>query len=92
VNTKYSIAESFLEKLICDIDYFLESNNKPNSLKYRDVVRHMRLCTKQATHEVESLMDPIFKCLNSTFYLNVFQNIESTEKKQPLESCLALVF
>jgi len=50
-------------------------------LKYKDVSRRVRVCTKREPKEVELLLDPILKCLNSEFYLEVFDKIELSQTK-----------
>ncbi len=52
-----------------------------NSTKYKRVVQRLRVCTKQNTLEVESLLAPVIECLKSRFYLSVFENIELTQAK-----------
>lgn len=74
--------ESFLDKLIGDINYLLRTPKcDASSTKYKDVVRRLRACTKQATSLVIPLLEPVTECLTSSFYSKVFENIELTRTK-----------
>jgi hypothetical protein len=72
---------SFFEKLIHDIEEIFKTESPFNALKYKDISRRVRVCTKQEPKEVESLLNPILKCLNSEFYLEVFDKIELSQTK-----------
>ena len=81
-DTKYRfITESFLQKLIQDIEYFSTHDEKADKSKYKDVSRRIRVCTKQETNEVESLLDPIIACLNSNYYIKTYEKIELSNAK-----------
>ncbi|CAF0897822.1 unnamed protein product [Adineta steineri] len=75
------LTEEFISNLEDDIQDLSKTEDEPNSKKYKRVIQRMRVCTKQSTHEVESLLVPVIACLSSTFYLSVFENIELAEKK-----------
>jgi len=81
-DTKYRfITESFLQKLIRDIEYFSTHDEQADKSKYKDVSRRIRVCTKQETNEVESLLDPIIACLNSNYYIKTYEKIELSDAK-----------
>ena len=50
-------------------------------MKYKDATRRVRVCTKQDTIEVESILAPVIECLTSAYYLSVFKKIELTQAK-----------
>ncbi|CAF0944343.1 unnamed protein product [Adineta steineri] len=75
------LSKEFVSNLEDDIQDLSKTEDEPNSKKYKRVIQRMRVCTKQSTHEVESLLVPVIACLSSTFYLSVFENIELAEKK-----------
>jgi hypothetical protein len=70
-----------LETLINDIEDLSTIKHESNSTKYKRVVQRVRVCTKQDTLEVESLLSPVIECLSSKFYLSVFENIELSQTK-----------
>lgn len=58
-------------------------------MKYKDVSRRVRVCTKQDTAEVESILAPVIRCLTSPYYLSVFEEIELTQAKAASGGVLA---
>ncbi|CAF4062710.1 unnamed protein product [Rotaria sordida] len=75
------IDETYLTHLCRDIEDLSTKEYPSNALKYKDVGRRVRVASKQELKEVELLIDPILKCLNSNFYLKVFENIELVQTK-----------
>ncbi|CAF1283814.1 unnamed protein product [Rotaria sp. Silwood1] len=81
-NVKFKfIDETYLTHLCRDIEDLSTKEYPSNALKYKDVGRRVRVASKQELKEVELLIDPILKCLNSNFYLKVFENIELVQTK-----------
>ncbi len=75
------VTESFLEKLIRDIKDIYTNAYQPNASKYKDVMRRVRVCSKQETNEVESLLDSIVACLMSRHYIDVYQEMDLSQSK-----------
>ena len=76
------VTDTFLERLIRDIRNLSPTEGDANKLIYKDVSRRVRVCTKEDTDQVEKLIDPIVECLESKFYLEVFQKIELSQSKK----------
>lgn len=68
--------------MIHDVEELVTTEHPANKLIYKDVSRRVRVCTKQETEQVEKLLDPIVKCLQSKFYLEVFRTIEVAQQKE----------
>ncbi|CAF2060015.1 unnamed protein product [Rotaria magnacalcarata] len=73
--------DTFLKTLSEEIENLATTDHSSNKLKYKNIGRNVRVVSLQETSEVESLLDPILKCLNSNFYLKVFENIELSQTK-----------
>jgi hypothetical protein len=70
-----------LEKLIEVIKDFSITEYPENKVEYKTVGQRVRVCARQENEEVKSLLDPILQCLDSEFYLQVFENIELSNIK-----------
>lgn len=78
-----------MERLSVDIKHLSTTEYPPNVSQYKDVSRRIRVCTKQDTNEVEFLIDPILKCLDSEFYRTVFDRIDLNQTKAASRAVLA---
>lgn len=73
--------DSFLTDLKQELEELAVTEFVSNALKYKNTGRRVRVVSKQETIEVELLLDPILKCLQSNFYLKSFEKIELNEAK-----------
>ncbi|CAF1367909.1 unnamed protein product [Rotaria sordida] len=73
--------ETYLTNLSRDIEHLSTTKYPSNALKYKNVARRVRVVAKQETKEVESLLDSVLQCLNSKFYLEVFEKIDLNKTK-----------
>ncbi|CAF1587535.1 unnamed protein product, partial [Adineta ricciae] len=77
LQVQYSfLTKEILSKLIGDIDTISWRGYRFDENDYKRVSKSLRICTKQNTQEVESLIKPVIKCLNSSNYMEVFENVE----------------
>ena len=70
-----------MNSLSRDIEKLSTTEYSSNVLQYKNTGRRVRVFSKQETHDVEALLDPILKCLKSNFYLKVFENIDLNQAK-----------
>ncbi|CAF1358041.1 unnamed protein product [Rotaria sordida] len=81
-NIKLAILnETYITNLSRDVEELSRNESSISPAKYKSIGQRVRVVTKQETKEVESLLDPILKCLNSSFYLKIFENIELSHGK-----------
>ncbi|CAF1520601.1 unnamed protein product, partial [Rotaria sp. Silwood1] len=73
--------ETFLTRLSRDIEDLSTNEYPSNAMKYKNTGRRVRVVSKQETKEVESILDPILECLNSNFYLKLFEKLELNQTK-----------
>ncbi|CAF4545793.1 unnamed protein product [Rotaria sp. Silwood2] len=76
-----TLNETYITNLSRDVEELSRNESSISPAKYKSVGQRVRVVTKQETKEVESLLDPILKCLNSSFYLKIFENIELNHGK-----------
>ncbi|CAF3893272.1 unnamed protein product, partial [Rotaria sp. Silwood1] len=75
------INDTFLNNLQREIEHLSTTEYDSNKLKYKNAGRRVRVVAAQETSEVEPLLDPIIKCLESNFYLKVYENIDLSQTK-----------
>ena len=47
-------------------------------------MQRIRVCSKQETNEVESLLDPIIACLISRYYIDAYETMDLSESRGAL--------
>ena len=79
---KATLTQSTIDALIHDIETLVTGEkDSRHRMKFKDISRRVRVCTIEDTEHVGSLLNTILKCLDSKFYLEVFENIELSQSR-----------